>query len=313
MNDIVTLADIYAAQARIQRWVHRTPVLTSALLNKALGCELHFKCENFQKVGAFKARGAINAVAQLTGVDTVATHSSGNHGAALAYAAQVFGLKAIVVMPDNAPAVKQAAVAAYGGQIVTCRPTLADREAALVQVVEDTGAHFVPPYDHNQIIAGQGTAMLELLMQVAQPLSAVLVPVGGGGLLAGTAVAAKGCRPELQVIGTEPAGADDATVGFNRGQRVTQATPNTVADGLRTLVGVRNFDLICANVDAMLTVTEPAIVEAMALLWTRLKIIVEPSSAVPVAAIMEHAEGFKGQRVGVILSGGNVDLAQLPF
>ncbi|UTA47162.1 pyridoxal-phosphate dependent enzyme [Simiduia sp. 21SJ11W-1] len=308
----VVYQDVVRAADRIRPFVHQTPVLTSALINEALGANVFFKCENFQKVGAFKARGAINAVAQLTGAHAVATHSSGNHGAALAYAAGVFGLTAHIVMPSNAPAVKKAAVAAYGGNIVECEPTQAAREATAAQLVEETGACFVPPYDHAHIIAGQGTAALELISQVPEPLEIIMAPVGGGGLLAGTALAAAGVKG-LRVIGAEPAGADDAARGFKTGVRVTEQTPNTIADGLRTLVGVENFAVIKNHVHDILTVSEAGIIEAMALVWSRLKIVIEASAAVPVAAILEHPEIFRGARLGVILSGGNVELTALPF
>ncbi|MBB3167369.1 pyridoxal-phosphate dependent enzyme [Simiduia aestuariiviva] len=305
--------DIEQAATRIAEHIHQTPVQTSQLINSALGCQLFFKCENLQKVGAFKARGALNAVAQLSSSGAVATHSSGNHGAALAYAARIYGRQAYVVMPSTAPAVKKAAVAAYGATIIECEPTLVAREATLAQLVSETGAHFIPPYDHPHIIAGQGTAALELMAQVTPALDCVLTPVGGGGLLAGTAIAVKGCAPGVQVIGAEPLGACDATDGFRSGQRVTEQTPNTLADGLRTTLGELNFAIMRAHVDNMLTVSEADIVAAMALLWTRLKLVVEPSSAVPLAAVMANPDRFAGKRVGIILSGGNVDLAQLPF
>jgi threonine dehydratase len=323
MSDTVSLQDIQQAALRIGAHVHETPVLHSQLINQRLGCDVLFKCENFQKVGAFKARGAVNALAQLGSVGAaapsaqrakaVATHSSGNHGAALAYAAGVFGLQAYVVMPSTAPQVKKHAVAAYGAVIKECAPTQADREATLAQVVADTGAQFIPPYDHAHVIAGQGTAALEFMAQLTVPVDMMLAPVGGGGLLAGTAVAVKGLQPRTRVFGTEPAAANDAALGFQRGLRVTDQVPNTIADGLRTQVGVLNFALIQTHVDDILTVSEAAIVDAMALVWTRLKIIIEPSSAVPIAAIMEHPQVFKGKRVGVVISGGNVELSRLPF
>lgn len=311
------LQDIKAAAHRIAGSVHKTPVLTSALLDQLLGCQCFFKCENLQKVGAFKARGASNAVLQLdsiTAAKGVATHSSGNHGAALAYAAKNRGIPAYVVMPSNAPQVKKDAVAAYGATIIECEPTLAARESTLQSVVAETGAHFVPPYDDERIIAGQGTAALELFDQMGPVhLDIVIAPVGGGGLLAGTAVCSKGLHRSVLVYGAEPAGADDAARGFAAGVRVVDIKPDTIADGLRTALGVKNFELIKTHVDDILTVSEAAIIQAMKLMWTRLKIVVEPSSAVPVAAIIEHPERFKNRRVGIVVSGGNVELSELPF
>lgn len=311
---------IIDAYARIRHQIHTTPVMHSRLLNERLGCEVILKCENLQKVGAFKARGAANAVLQLTEAEVikgVATHSSGNHGAALAFAARERGIPCWVVMPANAPQVKKDAVAAYGAQIIECESTLAARESTLEKTVQATGAQFIPPYDDERIIAGQGTAALELYQQLAeqgQPLPEfLLAPVGGGGLLAGTALYSKSVAPGVTVIGTEPKGADDCARGFNSKQRVTDAKPNTIADGLRTLVGETNFPIICDYVDEVLTVSESAIIEAMALVWTRTKLIIEPSSAVPIAAILENPTRFAGRRVAVILSGGNVELGQLPF
>ncbi|BFM10536.1 pyridoxal-phosphate dependent enzyme [Simiduia litorea] len=306
---------IKMAAERIQGLVHVTPVLTSQLIDQSLGCECFFKCENLQKVGAFKARGACNAVSLLNAQDAalgVATHSSGNHGAALAFAAKLRGIPAYVVMPSNAPQVKKDAVAAYGATIIECEPNLPAREHELARVVQSTGAHFVPPYDDERIIAGQGTAALELMTQ-APDLDIVIVPVGGGGLLAGTVLAAKGIRADTLVYGAEPAGADDAARGFRSGQRVVDVEPKTIADGLRTTLGQVNFIIIKNHVDDILTVSESGILEAMKLLWTRLKVVVEPSSAVAVAAILEHKETFSGKKVGIVLSGGNVELSQLPF
>jgi len=306
---------IKMAAERIHKQVHLTPVLTSQLIDQALGCDCFFKCENLQKVGAFKARGACNAVSLLgenEAAHGVATHSSGNHGAALAYAAKLRGIPAYVVMPSNAPQVKKDAVAAYGATIIECQPNLPARERELARVVQSTGAHFVPPYDDERIIAGQGTAALEFMAQTAD-LDIVIVPVGGGGLLAGTALAAKGERANVLVYGAEPAAADDAARSFRSGQRVTEVEAKTMADGLRTTLGQANFVVIKSHVDDILTVSEASIVVAMKLLWTRLKIIVEPSSAVAVAAILEHKKIFFGKRVGIVISGGNVELSQLPF
>lgn len=316
----MNVQQIIDAYARIQHQIHKTPLVQSQLLNAVLGCEVILKCENLQKVGAFKARGAANAVLQLSDAAAakgVATHSSGNHGAALAYAARARGIPCWVIMPANAPQVKKDAVAAYGAHIIECEPTQAAREATLAASVQQTGAEFIPPYDDERIIAGQGTAALELYQQLAeqaQPLpDFLLAPVGGGGLLAGSALYSKATAPGVQVYGCEPAGADDCARGFAQKRRVTEAKPNTIADGLRTLVGEINFPIICEQVDDVITVSEQAIIDAMKLVWTRTKLIIEASSAVPIAAILERPNTFAGRRVAVIISGGNVELSQLPF
>lgn len=310
-----TLADIEAARERIATYIHQTPVYRSQLLDSHCGCELYFKCENLQKVGAFKARGASNAVLSLTDAEAgagVATHSSGNHGAALAMAAARRGIAAHIVMPANAPVVKKAAVAGYGANIIECEPTLAAREDTLARVVSDTGAHVVHPYDDARVIAGQGTVALELLEQVAD-LDVIVVPVGGGGLLAGVAVAMKQRNPRLEVVAVEPEGADDAFRSFGLGRLVPQTNPNTIADGLRTSLGQLNFPLIQQYVDTIVTVPDAIIVQAMRLQWSRLKTLVEPSGAVSFAGVLEHSERFQGRRVAVVISGGNLDLDQLPW
>ena len=312
---IPTLADIEAAHARIADYVHRTPVYHSELLDQHSGGELHFKCENLQKVGAFKARGASNAVLGLDDAGAaagVATHSSGNHGAALAMAAKRRGIPAHIVMPSNAPAAKKAAVAAYGATIIECEPTLPAREQALAAVLADTGAHPVPPYDDARIIAGQGTVALELLQQVAE-LDLVVVPVGGGGLLAGVALVVKSINPRIEVMAVEPAGADDAFRSFGLGTRVEQTAPDTIADGLRASLGVLNFAIIQRYVDTIVTVDDSTIVEAMKLQWSRLKTVVEPSGAVSYAGVLEYPERFRGRRAGLVISGGNLDLDKLPW
>lgn len=314
-EDLPTIADIRAAAERIAGHVHRTPVYHSTLLDGIAGARVSFKCENLQKVGAFKARGACNAVFSLTDAQAgrgVATHSSGNHGAALAMAAARRGIAAIIVMPDNAPAVKKAAVAAYGARIVECEPTLQAREAALAEVVSASGAHVVHPYDDPRVIAGQGTVGLEILEQVPD-VEVIAIPVGGGGLLAGTALAVKSLRPRVEVVAVEPAGADDAFRSFGLGRIVPQTSPDTIADGLLTSLGVRNFALIQRYVDTMVTVDDARIVEAMRLQWTRLKTVVEPSGAVSFAGVMEHPERFAGRKVVAIISGGNLDLDKLPW
>ncbi len=312
---IPTLEDLRAARRRIAPHVHETPVMTSELLDRHCGASLFFKCENLQKVGAFKARGASNAVFSLTAeeaVKGVCTHSSGNHAAALAMAAAKRGIPAHIVMPANAPAVKKAAVAGYGAHIIECEPTLNGREATLARVMAETGAHLVHPYNDVRVIAGQGTVALELLEQVTG-LDAVLAPVGGGGLLAGTALAVKLQYPEIEVAASEPAGADDAFRSFGSGRLVPQTDPRTIADGLLTSLGELNFDIIMRHVDTILTVEDASIIEAMRLQWTRMKTLVEPSGAVSFAAVLEHPERFTGRRVGVIISGGNQDLDQLPW
>lgn len=309
------LDDILAAQERISTHVHRTPVYTSELLDKHCGASLFFKCENLQKVGAFKARGASNAVFSLSDEEAaqgVATHSSGNHGAALAMAARKRGIAAHIVMPSDAPAVKKSAVAAYGANIVECEPTLASREDTLVAVVEKTGAHVVHPYHDPRVIAGQGTVALELLDQVTD-LDVVVVPVGGGGLLAGVAKAVKSINPGIEVIAVEPAGADDAFRSFGLGRLILQTNPKTIADGLRSSLGELNFQIIQENVDTIVTVEESTIIAAMKLQWSRLKSVVEPSGAVSFAGVLEHPERFRGRRVAVVISGGNLDLDNLPW
>ena len=304
--------DVLEAATRIEGRVHRTPVMQSTELSRRLGGQVHFKCENLQKVGAFKARGALNAVYALDAATVragVATHSSGNHAAALARAARLRGVPAYVVMPSNAPAVKKEAVLGYGGQVIECEPTLAAREAAAAALVERTGATLVHPYDDPWVIAGQGTATLEYADQASAP-QVLLVPVGGGGLLSGTALAARARWPQARVVGVEPLGADDAARGFRSGQRQSGAVPATIADGLRGELSARTFALIRAHVDDVVTVREDSIVEAMLLVWRFLKLVIEPSAAVPVAALLEGYAA--GAQAGVVLSGGNVDFAVLP-
>ena len=306
---------IAAAHARIAPFVHRTPVLTSRRIDGLVGARVWFKCENFQKVGAFKARGAFNAVLSLSDVEAragVCTHSSGNHAAALALAASVRGCPAYIVMPSTASETKKAAVAGYGAQITLCEPTLAAREAAAAAIAARTGARFVHPYDDDAVIAGQATAAVELI-EAIPGLEILTCPVGGGGLLAGTALVTRWLEPGARVVAAEPAGADDAWRSFTSGVRVAQVSPDTIADGLLTSLGERNFAIMRTHVDEVLTVTDAAIVEAMRLIWTAMKIVVEPSAAVPLEAMLQHPTRFAGRRVGVILSGGNVDLDRLPW
>ncbi len=308
------LEEIRQAHERIRPHIHRTPVLTSALLDRESGARLFFKCENFQKAGAFKSRGACNAVFSLSAAEAargVATHSSGNHAAALARAAALRGISAHIVMPQNASAPKRQSVAGFGGQIVLCEPTLAARESTCAEVIARTGATLIHPYNDDRIIAGQATAAVEFLEEVPD-LDVVITPVGGGGLLSGTAIAAKSLRPGIRVLGAEPLQADDAAESLRAG-RIVDKPARTIADGLRTLLGDRTFPIIQANVDGIATASEDGIVAAMRRLWEVLKILVEPSSAVPSAVIREHPELFAGQRVGIILSGGNVDLDALPW
>lgn len=312
---IPTLSDIRVAAERIRPYAHRTPVMTCESLNQRLGAQLFLKCENLQKVGAFKFRGACNAVFALSDAQAargVATHSSGNHAQALALAARLRGIPAYIVMPSNAPGVKKAAVAGYGGQITFCEPTLAAREATLDQVVAATGATVVHPYNNLAVITGQGTAALELLNDVPN-LDVIMTPVGGGGLLSGTALAATELSPSIRVIAAEPAGADDAFRSLAAGTILPSVNPKTIADGLLTSLGDLTFPIIQQRVEQIVTVSESAIVEAMRFVWERTKLIVEPSAVVPIAALWEGKIDLAGQRVGVILSGGNVDLARLPW
>ena len=311
----ITIDDIQQAHTRIQPYIHCTPILQSHALNKIIGCELFFKAENLQKIGAFKARGACNAVVSMDNAilqQGVITHSSGNHGAALAWAAALKNSPCTVVMPSNAPQVKKAAVAGYGATIELCQPSMTAREDTVTQLIAEHGLNLVHPYDSDVIIAGQGTAALELLQQIEEPVDIVMAPIGGGGLLGGTGICVKALT-NAQVIGAEPEQANDAWLGLNRGSRLAEFTPNTIADGLRATVGVRNFDVIRESVDDILLCSEARIIEAMRLIWTRLKVIVEPSCAVPLAAIMDQPEQFQGKRVAIILTGGNVDLDALPW
>lgn len=315
-GDLPTLADVRRAAERIRPFARRTPVLTAASLDALFGVRLFFKCENFQRVGAFKFRGACNAVQSLAEAEAargVATHSSGNHGAALALAARLRAVPCTVVVPRNAPAVKRAAVAAYGADVVLCEPTLEARERTLAEAVAESRQAVVHPYDDASVIAGQGTAALELVEDVPD-LDVVLVPIGGGGLASGTALAVRGTSPGTRVVAVEPLGADDAYRSFRSGERLPSVAPDTIADGLLTSLGVRNFELVRRHVDDIVRVSEEAIVRAMRLVWERMKIVVEPSGAVPLAALLDGAvEGLAGKRIGVVLSGGNVDLDRLPW
>src|SRR5438309_6661084 len=311
----VDLPAILLAHERIRPHVQRTLVLTSSRLNQASGASLFFKCENFQKIGAFKARGATNAVCSLDDAAAqrgVATHSSGNHGAAVARAAKLRGIPAHIVMPSNSAKVKVRAVETYGAHIVFCEPTEEAREATCAEVINETGATLIHSFENENVVAGQGTAAVELLEDVSD-LDVVMCPVGGGGLLSGTAIAVKSMRPKIKVIAVEPANADDAAQSFRAGRRLVTEKKFTIADGLRTNVGEPNFAIIQRYVDDIVTVSEEAIVSAMRTIWETMKIIIEPSAAVPYAAIIERKIDIGGKRVGVILTGGNVDLDALPW
>jgi threonine dehydratase len=311
----VTLNNILEAHARIKPHIHRTPVLSSSILNDKIGADIFFKCENFQKVGAFKARGASNAVYSLTDAQSkrgVVTHSSGNHGAALAWAALKRGIKATVVVPSNAPAPKKMAIAAYGATIVYCEPNIAAREAAVAKLIAEHGYELIHPFDDDRVIAGQGTAAVELLEEHPE-LDMVIAPLGGGGLLSGASIAVKGINAKIQVFGGEPKGADDGYRSYTSGVRVTENVPDTICDGLRTVLSERTFDNIRANVDGIGLSSEENIVNAMRMTWELLKIIIEPSCCPPLGAILEGNIDVKGKRVGIILTGGNVDLGKLPW
>ena len=308
-------SDVETAAARIAPHAHVTPVLRSRSLDELAGCTIAFKCENFQRVGAFKFRGACNAVWALT--DDVArrgvvTHSSGNHGAALALAAQTRGIAAHVVVPEGAVAAKVAAIRAYGASVHVCAPTLAARDEAAARIARETGAALVHPYTNEHVIAGQGTAALELLREIGE-LDAVIAPIGGGGLIGGSAIAAKGIFPQIHIFAAEPEGAADAFESLRHGARVVDIVPDTICDGLRATFGQINFDLMRGHEVQVLPVSDAQTVAAMRLVFERLKIVIEPSSAVVLAAILRHRERFANLRVGAILSGGNVDLDRLPW
>ncbi|MFD0861518.1 threonine/serine dehydratase [Sungkyunkwania multivorans] len=307
--------DLLDCHQRIAEHIHRTPVLTSRLLNEISGAELFFKCENFQRMGAFKMRGAAHAISRLTKEQQqrgVVTHSSGNFAQALSLAARSLGVDAYIVMPNNAPQVKKDAVKGYGGQIIECEPTLTAREKAAKKIVEKYGATFIHPSNDLDVILGQGTAAQELLED--QPnLDNIFTPVGGGGLIAGSALAAHFFGNDCKTIGGEPFEVDDAYRSLKSGKIEFNETTNTIADGLKTQLGDINFPIIQKYVDRIIRVEEQEIIEAMRLIWERMKIIIEPSCAVPFAALLRERTSFKGKKVGIILSGGNVDLGKLPF
>jgi threonine dehydratase len=312
---IPTLGDMLIAHERIRPHIHRTPVLTSQFINARTGADLFFKCENLQKAGAFKARGASNAVFGLTDAQAkrgVATHSSGNHGTCLSYAAGRRGIPCTVVMPHTAPQAKKDAVRGYGGVVVECDPSTSSREAVFAEVVSQTGAEFVHPYNDARVIAGQGTCSKELLEQVAG-LDAVIAPIGGGGMVSGTCLTLSNLAPSVKIYAAEPEQADDAYRSFKAGHIIADDAPETVADGLKVPLKELTWHFVSNHVTDILTASEDEIVDAMKLIWKRMKIVMEPSSAVPLATILKNKEIFAGQRVGVVITGGNVDLDQLPW
>ncbi len=312
---IPTLDDMLVARARIAPHIHRTPVLTSRFLNELTGAELFFKCENLQKAGDFKARGASNAVFGLSDDQAargVATHSSGNHGTCLSYAAGRRGIPCTVVMPRTAPQAKKDAVRGYGGRVVECEPSTSSREAVFAEVVAETGAEFVHPYNDWRVIAGQATCSAELIEQV-EGLDAVVAPIGGGGMISGTCLTLSNLAPGVKIYAAEPEQADDAYRSFKAGHIIADDAPETVADGLKVPLKELTWHFVKSHVTDILTASDPEIVEAMKLIWKRMKIVMEPSSAVPLATILKNPETFAGKRVGIIITGGNVDLDRLPW
>ena len=310
---IPTKQDLLDAYEKVKPHLHRTPVMSSTGINEILGLEVYFKCENFQKTGSYKPRGATNAVLNLTDEQKakgIITHSSGNFAQAIAITAKNLGLKGTIVMPKNAPAVKKAAVLGYGAEVVECESTLAARESTVEKVMAETGQTFIHPSNDLMVINGQGTAAVELLEEV-ENLDAIFAPVGGGGVVAGTALAAYHLSPNTKVFGGEPFGADDAWQSMQAGKIIPQTNPNTIADGLRTSLGNHNFPIIYKLVEEIIRVEEEEIVEALRLVYERMKIIIEPSSAVAFAALIREKERFQGQKVGIIVSGGNVDLKSI--
>lgn len=315
MNTIPSLQDIQEAEKRISVAANYTPILTSKLIDEIFGCKIFFKCENFQKVGAFKFRGAYNTIASLSKNELekgVVTHSSGNHAAALTLAAKLNRTTAYIVMPRTAPEIKKKAVQSYGAKITFCEPTLKSREETAQKIIDETGAYLVHPFNNYSIITGQATAAYELINDVNQ-LDYILTPIGGGGLLSGTSLSAKYLSPQTKVVGCEPEGADDAFRSLRDGKVYPSENPNTICDGLLTSLGEKTFEIINKYVDEIITVDDDKIIEAMRLIWERMKIIIEPSSAVPLAVVMNNKSKFENKSIGIILTGGNVDLNNLPF
>ncbi len=299
----------------IKPYVNKTAVLSHPDINSMIGAEVFFKCENFQSIGAFKIRGAAAAALALTEEQLkngLTTHSSGNHAQAVAKIAKILGVPAYIVMPDNAPSIKRKSTEAHGAKIIDCKATTADREATLERVVAETAAYFIHPYNDYNVIAGQGTACLELLEQV-EALDAVFAPIGGGGLMSGTALALKAFSPKTKAVGTEPKEADDAFRSLQAGYIIENTSTNTIADGLRTTIREKTFDILKNNLDEIYTVSEEEIIAAMRIIWEKLKITAEPSCVVPFAALLQQKTRFKNQRIGIIITGGNVDLNKLPF
>ncbi len=315
LTSIPTFQEIQKVHQRIKPYINQTPVMSSSAINEMSGAEIYFKCENFQKIGAFKMRGAANAILALTDEERakgVATHSSGNHAQAVALSAKNHGVPAYIVMPENAPSIKRAATAGYGAEIITCAPTLAARENTLEKVVERTGATFLHPYNNYDVIAGQATCAKEFIEEIAD-LEVMMTPVGGGGLMSGTAISTKALLPNAQIVGAEPKWADDAYRSFKSGTMQYNTRVDTIADGLRTNLGPYTFEIITNLVNDIITVSEEEIVAAMRIIWERMKIIIEPSCSVPFAAVLQQKERFAGKKVGIIITGGNVDVNNLPF
>jgi threonine dehydratase len=312
---IPTIDDMLTAHVRVKPYIHRTPVLTSAFLNELTGAQLFFKCENFQKAGAFKVRGASNAVFSLSEdmlEKGVATHSSGNHALSLSYAAGRRGIPCTVVMPRTAPQAKKDAVIGYGGKIIECEPSTSSREAVFAEVIKETGAEFVHPYNDPRVIAGQATCAHELIGQV-NGLDAMIAPIGGGGMISGTCLTLSNLKPNIKIYAAEPEQADDAARSFKAGHIIADDAPVTVADGLKVPLKELTWHFVSNHVTDILTTSEDEIIEAMKLIWKRMKIVMEPSSAVPLAAILKNKETFAGKRIGVVITGGNVDLDALPW
>jgi threonine dehydratase len=315
ITSVPTFLQIKTAHQAIQPFIHHTPVVSNQSINEIAGATIFFKCENFQKIGAFKMRGASYATLTLTEEEKscgIATHSSGNHAQAVALSAKNHGIKAYIVMPSSAPLIKRKATAGYGAEIISCAPDIASRKSTLDKVVERTGATFIHPFDDYNVITGQATAAKELIEEVGQ-VEIMMAPIGGGGLMSGTALTTKYLLPDAQIIGAEPAEVNDAYRSFHKGEIVVNETINSIADGLLTNLSDKTFGIIKEHLDDILMVSEQQIVEAMRLIWERMKIIIEPSCAVPLAAILNNKERFAGKRIGLILTGGNVDVNNLPF
>ena len=315
MSKIPTYSDIQESAKRIHGFAHKTPVLQSSYFNRLTGAELFFKCENFQKVGAFKFRGAFNAISQLSkegGDKGIITHSSGNHAQAVALASKINRYKATIVMPKNAPKVKVNAVQDYGAEIVFCESTIESRQETTDQIISKTGATFIHPYNNADVITGQGTSAKELLEEIPD-LDIIIAPIGGGGLLNGTAIASKAIKPNIQILGAEPKLADDAYRSYQAGSIQPVLQTDTIADGLRTSLGSLTFQIINEKADDIITVAEDSIIRDMRRVWERMKIIIEPSSAVPISALLDGSADIGGKKIGIILTGGNVDLENLPW